>query len=128
MENPSSLNDILNKISEQDKVYIEKEAEELAALDEEDAAGRITARGFADELRKLAEGPAGMGAMPAMRPHRPVGGAAKPPAASVAGAPGNMDSRKNSVTPFGTLKANPAGPKPPTPQAAAPKPPRPPGT
>lgn len=49
-----SLQDVYNQIASQD-VELEKRAGELLKqAEEEDAAGRITARGFADELAKLA--------------------------------------------------------------------------
>ena len=57
----SSLTDIYNDISSHDVAYLEKQAAQLQKTadlekqaEEEDAAGRITARGFADELNKLA--------------------------------------------------------------------------
>ena len=53
----TSLTEVYEQISERDAVYLEKAAEEKLAADEADAAGRIMARGFADELNKLAAGP-----------------------------------------------------------------------
>lgn len=57
----NTLTDIYQDISARDALYIEKHAEQQhqaglvkLAEEEEDAAGRITARGFADELHKLA--------------------------------------------------------------------------
>lgn len=51
-----SLQDVYNQIASQD-AELEKQASELIKqAEEEDAAGRITARGFADELSKLAAG------------------------------------------------------------------------
>lgn len=50
----NSLQDVYNQIASQD-AELEKQASELIKqAEEEDAAGRITARGFADELSKLA--------------------------------------------------------------------------
>lgn len=51
----NSLTEIYEQLNEVDG-ELEKEAEELHKLaEEEDAAGRIMARGFADELNKLIE-------------------------------------------------------------------------
>lgn len=52
----NSLTDVYNQISDHDAVYLEKQAEAIKVAEEEDAAGRIMARGFADELHKLAGG------------------------------------------------------------------------
>jgi hypothetical protein len=52
----NNLTDIHNQLSAADQVYLEKRAEQIKIAEEEDAAGRIMARGFADELTKLAEG------------------------------------------------------------------------
>ena len=49
----NSLTDVYNDISDQDVVYLEKHAEQIKENEEEDAAGRIMARGFADEIHKL---------------------------------------------------------------------------
>lgn len=49
-----SLSDVVDQMNEQDKELLEKQAQEKLAAEEADAAGRITARGFADELTKLA--------------------------------------------------------------------------
>jgi hypothetical protein len=51
-----NLTDIHNQLSAADQVYLEKRAEQIKIAEEEDAAGRIMARGFADELQKLAGG------------------------------------------------------------------------
>lgn len=50
----NSLTDIYNDISAHDAAYLEKHAQQIKVAEEEDAAGRIMARGFADELHKLA--------------------------------------------------------------------------
>lgn len=48
-----SLTEILEKLAEKD-TELEKQAEEMHKLaEEEDAAGRIMARGFADELNNI---------------------------------------------------------------------------
>ena len=49
-----SLVDIYEQISAHDTEYLEKAATEKVAAEERDAAGRIMARGFADELQKIA--------------------------------------------------------------------------
>jgi len=49
-----NLTDIHHQLSAADQVYLEKRAEQIKIAEEEDAAGRIMARGFADELSKLA--------------------------------------------------------------------------
>ena len=48
------LTDVYTRMSEHDRVLLEKHAQVKLAEAEEDAAGRIMARGFADELTKLA--------------------------------------------------------------------------
>jgi len=104
----NSLTDIHNQLSAADQVYLEKHAEQIKIAEEEDAAGRIMARGFADELTKLAE--------PAQRP------TFSPPVES-AGAGGNVfkpGDKINAVTGANqTGKARGAGPSP-TPPAAKP--------
>lgn len=51
----NSLTDVYNEVASKD-ADLEKQAAELVKqAEEEDAAGRIMARGFADELAKLAE-------------------------------------------------------------------------
>jgi hypothetical protein len=51
----SSLTDIYNRISAQDAGLLEKRAAIIKEAEEQDAAGRIMARGFADELHKIAQ-------------------------------------------------------------------------
>lgn len=50
-----SLLDVYNQISSHDAELLEKQAAAIKQAEEEDAAGRIMARGFADELNKLAQ-------------------------------------------------------------------------
>jgi len=50
-----SLTDIYQSLSGRDAELLEKQAEEIKVAEEQEFAGRITARGFADELNKLAE-------------------------------------------------------------------------
>ena len=50
-----NLTDIHNQLSAADQVHLEKRAEQIKIAEEEDAAGRIMARGFADELTKIAD-------------------------------------------------------------------------
>lgn len=52
-----SITEVYEQISAKDQVILEKQAAQLKQAEEEDAAGRIMARGFADELSKLAGGP-----------------------------------------------------------------------
>lgn len=54
-----SLIDIYNTLSAADEEILEKQAAEIKLAEEEDAAGRIMARGFADELEKIAQGSMG---------------------------------------------------------------------
>lgn len=56
-----NLTDIHHQLSAADQVYLEKRAEQIKIAEEEDAAGRIMARGFADELSKLAGDPFDVG-------------------------------------------------------------------
>jgi len=53
-QTPRDLTDVLNLLNDKDQVILEKQAQVKLAEAEEDAAGRIMARGFADELTKLA--------------------------------------------------------------------------
>ncbi len=104
----SNLTDIYNQISDRDAVYLEKQAAAIKIAEEQDAAGRIMARGFADELHKLAQGPmtfsakgepevkGGFGTK--TKPMGPVGGTIKSPGYSVGGGktgpgPGQLASR-----------------------------------
>lgn len=68
-----SLADLYAVMESQD-YEMQKEASEMEKLAaEEDAAGRITARGFMDELNKLAEGMAlPPASQPAKKPAPPV--------------------------------------------------------
>jgi hypothetical protein len=50
----NSLTDVYETISAADGELLEKQAEAIKVAEEEDAAGRIMARGFMDELHKLA--------------------------------------------------------------------------
>lgn len=54
--NMNSLSEVYGAMTEKDQELLEKQAAMKIAADEEDAAGRIMARGFADELHKLADG------------------------------------------------------------------------
>ncbi len=51
-----SLVDIHAQLTSQDEVLEKEAAQEFSKLAEEDAAGRIMARGFMDELHKIAQG------------------------------------------------------------------------
>jgi len=62
-----NLTDIHHQLSSADQVYLEKQAEQYKIAEEEDAAGRIMARGFADELQKLAS-PRSMTYLPGQNP------------------------------------------------------------
>lgn len=78
-----SLVDVLNQLENADE-EMEKEAQELEKIAaEEEAAGRITARGFMDELNKLAQGmqfkPQKVGPSAAALPKKNIGGALPPP-------------------------------------------------
>nr|NIR12959.1 hypothetical protein [Desulfobacterales bacterium] len=82
-EKAMSLVDVLNQLETADE-EMEKEAQEhekIAA--EEEAAGRITARGFMDELNKLAQAmqfkPEKVGPSAAALPKKNIGGALPPP-------------------------------------------------
>ena|SRR5579871_5708675 len=52
-----SITEVYEHLSAQDEHYLEKQAAAIKQAEEEDAAGRIMARGFADELAKLATMP-----------------------------------------------------------------------
>lgn len=75
-----SLTDVYNQVASKDEELEKQAAELVKQAEEEDAAGRIMARGFADELHKLAgeEDPtAGIN-------YGPKGGQFKGPGGSVA--------------------------------------------
>ena len=84
-----SLVEVYDQISARDAEYLEKAAQEKLAVEEADAAGRIMARGFADELNKLAEVPGSTGAGYQLKPRqaRVPGGPdlSQPAATSTAG-------------------------------------------
>ncbi|MHC4644900.1 MAG: hypothetical protein ACYTBJ_05330 [Planctomycetota bacterium] len=89
-----SLADLYEKIATVD-VEAEQERTELEKLAaEEDAAGRITARGFMDELNKLA---AAMGPLPGMKAMAPQ--AAKAGAAYAKQQASAMKPPKPATTP-----------------------------
>lgn len=95
-----SLTDIYDQISAGDAALLEKQAAMIKQAEEEDSAGRIMARGFADELHKLAQGPM------AITGQRVTGAGASDPAVQRRSAPG------------GQMAALSRGlPKPPTPKA-----------
>jgi hypothetical protein len=48
-----SISEIYENLSARDAVYLEKHAEAIKIAEEEDAAGRLVARGFADEARQM---------------------------------------------------------------------------
>jgi hypothetical protein len=50
-----SLVEVYNQLPVKDQELLEKQAADKIAADEQDAAGRIMARGFADELNMLSE-------------------------------------------------------------------------
>lgn len=72
-----TLTDIYNDISAHDQEYLEKHAEQIKVAEEEDAAGRIMARGFADELHKLAQEPEVKGFADKTKKLTPPGGTVK---------------------------------------------------
>lgn len=51
----NNLSELYENLSADDAATLEKQAAEIKVAEEEDAAGRITARGFASELRILSE-------------------------------------------------------------------------
>ena len=51
----NNLTDVLEKLSSVDVVKQARQSEMTKQAEEEDAAGRIMARGFADELQKIAQ-------------------------------------------------------------------------
>lgn len=51
----NSLREIHQSISARDAEYLEKQAAAIKIAEEEDAAGRIMARGFADEALRMAK-------------------------------------------------------------------------
>ena len=112
----NTLTDLYNQAIVPMDAELEKQAAELVKqAEEEDAAGRIMARGFADELHKLAEGP-GL----TRRPNFSVGGrgAATETAKPASGSP--AFGRGSKVTPGGNITPpKPKAPPAPTPGAGA---------
>lgn len=127
-----SLSDVLGKLGEADKEMLEKQAAADKIAEDEEYAGRITARGFADEFQKLAgfgdastappqsetvkskpglgTNVAPAGKMPGMAPHQ----AAAPKPASAPGAAGGVVAKGDSMTPkAGGATTTTAGMKPP---------------
>ena len=107
----NTLTDIYNDINAQDAVYLEKRAEEIKVAEEEDAAGRITARGFADELHKLAQGPAPAPQLPAQA--KPAQADRKLPTGGFGATSQEIKIKKpkKEKDPYGGLKM-PKGPAP----------------
>ena len=89
----NNLVDIYEQISARDMEYLEKAAAEKVAAEEQDAAGRIMARGFADELQKIAAPPLGA-------QHQRVGNALSAIGGDV-----------NGANPYAGLPGSPAAPK-----------------
>lgn len=124
-----NLTDIHQQLSANDQVYLEKQAEAIKIAEEEDAAGRIMARGFADELNKLAE-PAFGGQPKNMRPNLGqgmnlgtqqsggynTGGGKTGPANQMGGAGA---TRRQVTPPMAGTAAIPGGKKPAAPPAIA---------
>ncbi len=120
-----NLTDIHNQLSVADQVYLEKRAEQIKIAEEEDAAGRIMARGFADELTKLAaDGDVARkvqaGAIGGIVPAKPVQlPTPNAPAGMVGGrgsrTPAVPTSNPNSPANTALPKSKPPAPKPPTP-------------
>ena len=101
-----SLVDVHEKIASQDEVYFNEREELLKVAEEEDAAGRIMARGFADELQKLADGAGIMGPAPQVNinPAQMAQAAANKARATAPGQGGGMTVQGQ----------RPQAPKPPT--------------
>lgn len=141
-----TLTEVYEKVASQD-VELEKQAAELVKqAEEEDAAGRIMARGFADELSKLAESPfalstpgqTGAGSRYGNTPGRQAQRPPRAPGVAPAGdtnAPGQaFNARKTKMNPVTGASSNPgAGAAPPAPKpkvgagARMPGAPKPPG-
>lgn len=126
MSTPETLTDVYNQLILPKQAELEKQAAEMIKqAEEEDAAGRIMARGFADELNKRAAGPMGEG-------YDPFGGGGRagrktPPVAPASNQPFHHQqlnpvsgAEKTAPKPAATGAA--ATPKPATPKPAAPKP------
>jgi len=110
----NSLTELYNEAIVPLDAELEKQAAELIKqAEEEDAAGRIMARGFADELNKLAETPK----LPVMRqPNFSIGGRAKATEVARASSKQPAFSRDTKVTIGGNIaKKPPAPPKVPSP-------------
>jgi hypothetical protein len=111
-----SLTEVYNQLDSKD-AELEKQAAEIIKIgEEEDAAGRIMARGFADELHKLADAyGSGYDPLAAGRAGRKKTPKVAP--ATDTNAPGQAFGSKTKMNPVTGAHQNPGQPKPP----AAPK-------
>lgn len=113
-----SLTEVVDIMSSKDAELEKQAAEMIKQAEEEDAAGRIMARGFAAELSKLADANMGAGYNPLAGGR---GGRQKVPAvpkATDTNAPGQaFNAGKTKMNPVTGQHQNPGQPKP----AAAPK-------
>lgn len=108
----SSLVDVYNNLAEADAEILEKQAAEIKLAEEEDAAGRIMARGFADELEKIAQGQATGNNLPkpppAPKPAQGSSGTIPAGDYQTSGATGNLNVGAGG--PRGTVRKPFAGP------------------
>lgn len=128
-----SLTDVYNKVASQDAELEKQAAVLIKQAEEEDAAGRIMARGFADELNKIAQpfdlGKLNTGDNYKLRDKGP-GGAnqqqqRRQTSQAVAGQAGGGSARPIGAPPMGrqsSKQPNAAAPKPMGGGVAAPKP------
>ena len=111
-----SIREIYDNISARDAEYLEKQAAAIKLAEEEDAAGRIMARGFADEACRMAK----LAGMPGQTvPDVPNDlGAVRNYQLGPKGATGtNQQGQKVRSGAGGFMQTTPA-PKPPAPAAA----------
>lgn len=133
-----SLTEVHQKIAAQDAELEKQAAEMLKIAEEQEAAGRIMARGFADELHKLADAyGSGYDPFSGGRAGRKgaTGGVPKVAPAGDTNAPGQAyNPRRTKMNPVTGASANPgAGKAPAAPKAkitlgAGPLPPKPQGS
>lgn len=117
-----NLTDVYNQIAHADVEILEKQAAQIKVAEEEDAAGRIMARGFADELQKLAgpydlAGPGATGGNVGLKGR----GIKAPKVKDISKGKGSFKPG-STVGAAGDIKPPPAPPKPVTPPPVPPKP------
>lgn len=108
-----SLTEVYDHIATKDADLEKQAAVLIKQAEEEDAAGRIMARGFADELNKLADAYGNnYNPLASGRGGRQGGAVPKVPPATDSNAPGQAIGKKTRMNPVTGAHQNPGQPKP----------------